>query len=347
MAALGAAALLLIVVSPGLRESARLPVSRVPHGEAYRAAVQRPSAARLPGAGLGWHGGVVTAATGEQLTIYISDGYTPEQVSPQTWADFFAGLLHGSELTKLVAYVVTPAEVTQMCGADALACAGGGRVVVPGEPDDGWAPTVLATHEYAHFIALNRSNPPWNADAFGTKRWASSVGVCARVAAGTAFPGDESEHYRLNPGEAFAETYRVLNETRAGAFSFNWPIVDSSFYPDSRALSAAELDVRAPWLAPTAVSASGRFLPKGPRTWKHTIATPLDGMLQATLTVPAGGLYDFTLTTTDGKTKLAGALWSGTHTKTLTAVVCGQRQLVLHVTERGAAGRFAVRVAVP
>ncbi len=348
MAALGAATLL-VLGAPALHGSARLQAAPAfPRGNAYlAAAVSGPSAMRLPAVGVGWHGGAVTAATGEQMTIYISDGYTPEQVSQQTWADFFAGLIHGSELARLVAYVVTPTEVQQMCGLEALACAGGGRIVVPGEPQYGWAPTTVATHEYAHFIALNRSNPPWNADAFGTKRWASVAGICARVGAGTAFPGDESEHYRLNPGEAFAEVYRVLNETRAGAFSFAWSIVDSSFYPDSQALGAAEQDVRSPWLAPTAVSVSGRFLPKGLRTWKHTIVTPLDGVLQATLTIPSGGLYEFTLTTPDGKTRLASGLWSGAHTKTLTTIVCGQRQLVLHVALRGTRGRFSVRAAVP
>ncbi len=348
MAALGVATLLGLAAL-GLQQSARPQAAARPAGgEAYLAVPALARAAVSPSAvELGWHGGLVTAATGEQMTIYVSNGYAPEQVSQQTWADFFAGLLHGSELSRLVAYIVTPAEVVQMCGPDALACAGGGRVVVPGEPDDGWAPTILATHEYAHFIALNRKNPPWNADAFGTKRWASVVGVCARVAAGTAFPGDESAHYRLNPGEAFAEAYRVLNETRAGAFVFNWPIVDSSFYPDSTALSAVEQDVTSPWLAPTAISASGRFLAKGARTWQRTIATPLDGVLQATVTIPAGGLYELTLTTPDGKTKLASALWSGAHTRTLTAVVCGQRQLVLHVALRGLPGRFTVRAAVP
>ena len=271
VAALGAATLL-VLGAPALHGSARLQAAPAfPRGDAYlAAAVSGPSAMRLPAVGVGWHGGAVTAATGEQMTIYISDGYTPEQVSQQTWADFFAGLIHGSELTRLVAYVVTPTEVQQMCGLEALACAGGGRIVVPGEPQYGWAPTTVATHEYAHFIALNRSNPPWNADAFGTKRWASVAGVCARVGAGTAFPGDESEHYRLNPGEAFAEVYRVLNETRAGAFSFAWSIVDSSFYPDSQALSAAEQDVRSPWLAPTAVSVERAVPSQGrPRVEAH------------------------------------------------------------------------------
>ena len=38
---------------------------------------------------LAWHGGPLVAASGEQVTVYVSDAYPPEQVSPQVWADFF------------------------------------------------------------------------------------------------------------------------------------------------------------------------------------------------------------------------------------------------------------------
>ena len=53
---------------------------------------------------------------------------------------------------------------------------------------------------------------------YGTKRWASYENVCARkIAAGVLFPGAEDvAPYMLNPGEAFAETYRVLNEQKLG-----------------------------------------------------------------------------------------------------------------------------------
>lgn len=206
-AAFGVAAMLLLggLASSG---SPRRPFEARPSPPAPAAELAFGSLApaRLQAVAFSWHGGPVTAATGEQITIFVSDSYTPEQVSPRAWADFFGGLVHGNELSKLVVYVATPAEVTQLCGANALACAGGGTITITGETTSGMAATTVATHEYGHFIALNRINPPWQPDSFGAKRWASAVGICARVAAGTAFPGDEGDHYRLNPGEGFAES---------------------------------------------------------------------------------------------------------------------------------------------
>jgi len=347
-AAFGVAALLLfggLASSEGPRPSAATVPSPPAPAAALAAGTLAPT--RLHAVALSWHGGPVTAATGERVTIFVSDSYTPDQISPQTWADFFGSLIHGSELPKLVAYVATPAEVTQLCGANALACAGGGTITIPGQTAGGLPATAVATHEYGHFIALNRINPPWRPDAFGAKRWASAVGVCARVAAGTAFPGDEGERYRLNPGEGFAESYRILNETKGGASAFSWPIVDSSFYPDANALAALNSDVVSPWLAPTQFSFSGRFLATGTTRWKRVIATPLDGVLTATLIIPSGGLYQFTLVTPDGRTTLATGLWSGAHAKTLSTVVCGERNLVLSVVRRGPPGRFTLQAAVP
>src|SRR5207244_4852083 len=57
--------------------------------------------------------------------------------------------------------------------------------------------------------------------------------ICARAAHGLAFPGDEGAHYALNPGEAFAETYRMLNVASAVV---RWALVAPSFYPDAGAL---------------------------------------------------------------------------------------------------------------
>ena len=106
---------------------------------------------------------------------------------------------------------------------------------------DGVDPKMIATHEYGHHVAFNRVNPPWQAVDWGTKRWASYANVCTRTAAGSAYPGDEDGHYLQNPGEAFAETYRLLNESEAGATNFIWPIVDRSFFqlPDLRPALAA------------------------------------------------------------------------------------------------------------
>ena len=154
---------------------------------------------------------------------------------------------------------------------------GDNRIVMIGDSSAGVSAQAVASHEYGHHVALNRVNAPWPAEDWGTKRWASAVNVCSRVAAGTAFPGDESDHYTLNPGEAFAETYRALNESKAGATSFQWLVVDASFFPDPSALQAVEQDVVQPWVAPTTQILAGRFVPRGRSVWTLPLATPLDG----------------------------------------------------------------------
>src|SRR5262245_6662617 len=65
-------------------------------------------------------GGRLTASTGEQVTIEVSDSYAPEAVSPQAWADFFAGLLHGEELAQLTVRIVPPAELEASCAPGSL-----------------------------------------------------------------------------------------------------------------------------------------------------------------------------------------------------------------------------------
>jgi hypothetical protein len=93
---------------------------------------------------------------------------------------------------------------------------------------------------------------------------------------GTVFPGDEGQHYRQNPGEGFAEAYRALNNSKHGATTFDWPIVDTIFYPDTTALQAVEQDVLQPWTAPTVKTVRGRFTTKGRRRFTLTLSTPLD-----------------------------------------------------------------------
>jgi hypothetical protein len=296
----------------------------------------------------GWHGGVVTAATGEAVTIFVSDSYTPEQVSPQAWADFFARLVHGPELALVAVYIATPAETRELCG-DALAagCYRPQQMVMIGDAGDGGlSPAEVATHEYAHHIATNRVNPPWVAAAYGTKRWASYANVCARAEDGTVFPGDEGAHYRLNPGEGFAEVYRALNESKAGATGFSWLVVDSSFYPDPGALEAVGLDVAQPWRGPASRTLSGRFTGKGSRIWTSRVATRLDGDLTVTLTVAGGRVFDLSLRASNGAV-LAGAQWSGPRTQVVRYTVCGQRSVLIRVARRFGIGRFTVRVATP
>lgn len=287
----------------------------------------------------------MTASTGDQITLYVSDAYGPDQV--QRWADFYARLPHGSEFGVLTAYVAPLAEVQTMCGDEALGCYWSNRLVTIGE-SVGWVPAEeVAAHEYGHHVAFNRSNAPWLAVDWGTKRWASYVNICARAKAGTVYPGNEESWYRLNPGEAFAEAYRVLTETKSGATTFIWSLVDGSFYPDATALRAVEDDVMKPWSASSSTRLVARFRTSGPKVWTRKVATPLDGIFSLAVTLPRGGLYDVTAVAADGKTVVARALWAGTAEKSATFQICGERSLAIRIVRRGAPGRFSIAMTRP
>ena len=204
----------------------------------------------------------------------------------------------------------------------------------------------MAAHEYGHHVADNRLNPPWRAVDSGTKRWASGANICARAAAGAVFPGDEGWHYELNPGEGFAEAYRVTNEARSGASTFSWPIVDGSFFPDVGARAAVEEDVLRPWTAPVTSTLTGRFSRPARATWTRRLDTPLDGDLAVVLRVPAGALYELEVRSAEGRVRARG-LWSGAREKTARFTVCGQRSLSLRVVPRGTPGRFSLSVSRP
>lgn len=306
----------------------------------------QPVAARRVAAA-SWLGGPTTAASGETLNVFVSASVPDPGAIRQQWADFFAGLPHGAELSLLNAYIVDPTELGSECvSSEAIGCYGGGHLVIPFEAVRGVDPGEIARHEYGHHIAANRSNAPWQAIDWGPKRWASVANVCAQVAAGTEFPGDEGSNYRENPGEAFAEVYRLLSDQKAGSPGFGWPVVDSRFYPDQAALAAAEQDVVAPWVAPTISTARARFVRGGQRTWTLTVATPLDGSFRAALTLRRGSLDRLTVLTPDGKV-LAAGLWSAPTVQNATFSVCGQRSLLVRVVGDGRPGRFAVTTTVP
>jgi hypothetical protein len=325
------------------------PVIGVPKGEAYLAratTVLGPTGVRRIHTA-SWWGRTYTASTGELVNISISESYPVDDAVGQTWANFFAGLVHGSELQLLKVFVVTPDEVGFVCGnVDALGCYGSNELVIIGEPAFGTDPKEVASHEYGHHVAFNRVNAPWVAIDWGTKRWTSYEGICRRVAAGTAFPGDESVHYRQNPGEAFAETFRALNDSKAG-LNLPWSIVDASFIPNAGALKAVEDDVLHPWTTPTSKVVHAGFASNGRKAWKLILATPLDGQLEVTLSLPKGGFYNLTLLAPEGKTVLGRGLWSGTSAKTLSYTICGERSLVLKVARVGLAGRFTLRYSRP
>jgi hypothetical protein len=295
-----------------------------------------------------WWGGLYAARTGEAVTVYVSTSYPADDTVARQWADFFASLLHGPELTAVTAYVAPPGEIADLCGgAEALGCYRNQRLVTIGDSTAGVSPTAVAAHEFGHHVAHNRVNPPWRALDWGPKRWASHVGVCARTKAGAFFPANERRFYAQNPGEGFAEAYRLLNESRAGATTFSWPLVDQSFYPDAGAFGAIEDDVLRPWSAPTVSTLPGRFRARGPRVWRRTIPTPLDGDLSVALTLPPAATYELDLLAADGRVVLGRGLWSGAGRKSVRLTVCGHRSVTLRVTRRGAPGAFRAEVSRP
>jgi hypothetical protein len=291
---------------------------------------------------LRWHEAHYVVSGGETVRVSLSPAYASDPQAGQRWADFFASLPHNSELALLDAYIAPLDEVEKICGGEAYGCYGGNHLVTMGEPNGGVTPQSVATHEYGHHIAGNRINPPWLALDWGTKRWSSVVGVCARQRAGTAFPGNEDEYYILNPGEAFAESYRVLVEGPAA----DWPLVDDSFRPTAEALDAVREDVAHPWIAPTATTINGR-LAGNRRTWTTHVATPYDGELRLRLS-GAGGGRDMRLLSSDGQKVLATGSWTADGGKSVEYVICGQRSVTVRVTTAARAStRFRLLVRKP
>jgi hypothetical protein len=283
----------------------------------------------------------VHAATGP--TIRVSPAYADRDAIAVRWSAFFQSLLHGPELTLLDAYIAPLDEVRALCGnADVLGCYGANRLVIPDQGADGISATSIATHEYGHHVAFNRVNPPWIGVDWGPKRWATYEHICTRAAAGTAYPGAEDANYTLNPGEGWAETYRVLNESAAG-LPVTWPIVDPSFRPDAGALAAAREDVLDPWTGPTATVQRLRFSGRA-RTWTLQVPAPLDGTLQAEV---RPGPDDVALVPASGGPPLARGTWSSSGTKAFAYTVCGQRTFVLRVTRHTSVRAFTLRLSVP
>jgi hypothetical protein len=285
------------------------------------------------------HGGTYTTPDGTAVRLYVSDSYLPDAAADQAFVNFVGSLVHGKELGLLTVDVRTPAEVQGVCGAEADACydPNAEALIVPGQdPLDGTPVEQIVAHEYGHHIARNRSNPPWLAYNWGTKRWASYENVCLGVANHVLFPGDEGANYRRNPGEAFAETYRVLNADRAGTWGFlGWDIVDQSFYPDATALQLVSEDVLQPWSGPTRYVWRGRFSARGQLKLQRLPAYN-DGIVTMTLNAPPGtrlGLFD-------RQNRLVAAT-----TRSTSTVVCGRGDYAGLVA--GRAGAFAATITVP
>lgn len=295
----------------------------------------------LPASALAWGGTYPTGdSLGTSVHIDVSDAYPVDQTLPQTWATFLGTLVHGPELSSLTLRLAPIDEVGRVCGSEALACYDPATSTIEASPEDqlGEPPArEVVTHEYGHHLANNRDDAPWSAEDYGTKRWATYEHICSRVNAGTASPGDEGPLYFQNPGEAFAEAYRVLNLTKEGETAIGWDVVDTSFYPDSTALSLLDEDVTTPWTGPTLRYVHGSFGYGTQRTIQLT--TPLDGTLVLRLHAPTTSSMRLALYT---GTKLVARA-----SRSIVYQVCGSRSLTLRVERSSGSGAFTVDISKP
>jgi hypothetical protein len=307
---------------------------------------QITAAAVTAAAPAGYWGGQYRVTTGESVTVYASNSYPVDAALGQRWADFLATLVHGSELSTVTVLLATPEQISRTCGVDAVACysARGAQLYTPGEdPGSDLSAEAVITHEYGHHIAANRSNAPWRALDWGPKRWASAMQVCAKARTGVLVPGAEDPvQYTENPGEGWAETYRVLNERKAGRAETPWQIVDQSLYPTAAALTAAEQDVTSPWSTGT-TTAQKVVLTPTKKTRTFTVATQLDGTLKLTLKPSAG--MRLSLDVFASSKSAAHVISARAISRTFT--VCGARTYRFRVTDLAGRGSVSLTVAKP
>jgi hypothetical protein len=317
--------------------------------DAYGALDQAPRVVLRQGQTLpGFTGGPVTAADGETVTVYVEDELLAADPGvPQRFADLLTTLLHGPELSKLSLNLATLDRVRQICGAGALGCYSprAMTIVALGEDLPSITARSIVTHEYGHHLANNASNDPWPALDWGTKRWASYENVCRRSKAGVLFPGDEERNYMFNPGEDFAETYRVLNERRAGVAELPWQVVDASLYPDQTALDLLAQDVTNPWTGPTRSTIHGTLGPRASGRG-YRIQTPLDGSFTATLGASAGSRFVLRVVDLETGSQLAYSA-GATRKKSVSFQLCGQRTLQLQVKRVRGSGPFSLTFSRP
>jgi hypothetical protein len=294
----------------------------------------------------GYWGGQYRVASGESVTVYASDSYAVDPALGQRWADFLGSLVHGSELSSVTVFLATPDEISRICGTDALACysSRGAQLYAPGQdPSTQLSAEAVVAHEYGHHVAANRVNPPWNALDWGPKRWASQLQVCAQAKAGNLVPGAEDPvRYQQNPGEGWAETYRVLNERKLGLPETPWEIVTRSLYPSTAALAAAEQDVVSPWSVDSTSSRAGAVT-RSSKARTYTVATPLDGTLKVSVRTSAG--LRVALDVFASSTRVARATGTGSLTRSTT--VCGARTYRVRVSDLRGRGTFRLTLAEP
>jgi hypothetical protein len=167
--------------------------------------------------------------------------------------------------------------------------------------------------------------------------------VCAKAKQGVLVPGAEDPvQYTENPGEGWAEAYRVLNERKTGRAETPWDIVTRALYPTTAALTAAEQDVTSPWTQATTTTQTAA-LTRTTRSRTFTIPTQLDGALRVTVRPSAGlrlGLDVFA-----GAKRVAHAVSARIVSRSTT--VCGVRSYRVRVSALSGRGNVQLAISKP
>ena len=275
----------------------------------------------------------------------VSDSLPLQTSTPEGWAEFLAGLTHGPEIRELRTYIVTFGEVQEICGSRALGCyeltrwsrRGGGR----GHLSGGGRPTR---------VRPPRGVSPSELTVVGRRLGPEALGERGQrvreVSRREAFPGDEGAKYARNPGEAWAEAFRLMDERKAGITTATWPIVAQSFFPNEAALQAAEQDVLQPWAAASTRAFTKVFGKKTAKVWWIPLATPLDGDSGSTRRLRMAARPRSRSSTRPTHRPQACAVGRPAP-QAARSSICGRRSLFVRVTHTGALGRVRVSVTAP
>jgi hypothetical protein len=300
-----------------------------------------------------WWGGPITDSKGETFNFFVSRAYPVDEAARAAWANLLGWAVHGKEISKLTVYQAPLPSVQRACASqDAYACyfPRANTIYFPGDQVINLSEVLL--HEYGHHIANNRRNDPWPAVDYGGKRWASFVNVCQLARNGQMKPGDEGPFYLLNPGEGWADSYRLLNVRRAKESRSEWysswgeplPRQWTMFSDGAPTLNALEQDV-IHWSGPTVTRWTGRTPRKagvfsavpGGRVATKRVYTPLDGLLEVTL-----------VKAPPGSSTVGGALGQRLSARrSVTMQVCGESAMNVEVTTLVPGGRFRVTISKP
>jgi hypothetical protein len=102
-----------------------------------------------------------------------------------------------------------------------------------------------------------------------------------------------------------------------------------------------------PWSGRSTTTLRGRFGARGPRVWRRTLSTPLDGDLDVRVRLRRAVARDVDLLSGDKRTAVGRGLWSGAAEKALRGTIRGERSLVLRATRRSPAGSIETQVRRP